>query len=1255
MTRFVLPILCFLILLGGLTAHSELEANKSVPQLLTPELFDKPATTHGPPAVGKLFSVELGGLSGALSGLRADEQPEQLADWAMYGTLLYAGMTPEELREATFDKSPLRLPSLDETVNFDYGPGRRVLLRDDSAWLFYNEKDTRRRVTLARLADQSRMELGKIPARFLVFRYQVAGSADSPSLSIVREADIGGPEMFTPISGYIEARVASKEQLEEWLKSVDDLTHVDFSNKDVLILGGRRFDEARTPGLALDDIVALFQAHIALGGAAEPGFSLDPKWDLKRLLEDLQRVLASPKVENFSAMAYRTLDDNKQRQFNETSMPVGVLAARQVLEAIAKRSPDQTLHPDWLKRIDAVHKELSEVFDQAKAVQWRSGNTVAEDGNVLPLIKLREELRTLIKSINDRAILPSGEWSESALSEGDRQTASDAALAMSILDLLEARHRSQCARYDGPLKGTRVGMNLFYTDLMAKIWESVDYHRAAPIKEVPGFYSKPLTGGEIEPLYWEELHRLNGTRLWFGTRAEGYATDGSGDRFSFAHIATRVFAKGSNQLKPGEESAPNEHSRRALSWWDRHYAQIADYEPQYHLQNQIMKWSIVTGLMAERHQEALGHAETSAFWYLKPLVPENSLRFDSWYRDNASLRFKEDIRFRPEALWLGETECIEILRSYDFPHAGGTGYIAGGVSLGGSRALQTGTRISSSAASSLRRGGVNYNSSSFAGSNRALSFLPRALRPSNRLTALKGTTFELPTIARSGRAMVSMDVAAGTRLRHGGLELQARTLHTDIRLGAQSGRLSLQAGETRLAALRFERTAQGLRLRAGADQLALPGGASSSALEEATLPYSLKGAMGSGPRVSFDVETAAGVRTRYMAQDPATAALHPEQSFVAVSRAVEGQQSAPNLMMRTATIGNGRGVTTYEMAPVRSVDLRAALNKAPWQRLRTFAETEAADGERFIERTFTSSAPPSGGRAVRIELGDPALPHVDGVIADGALHLQRPATLSPAAQRTWNYLPQRTELRGVAIERLVKSANAAPAEVAPLRTTAAELRGELTSRVAQKVQRGDLSSLLDELSSAQREGKMSSVAAEIQRARTAYAAPRPESLPEALSDAARGAKLEDGKLLGKFNADASLGDAISQPVATVKGAPVAADFSKPAAGFRPSQLQKATPEIAPSAASTPRTSSSPTADNITRTAANGNNLSGTPRANPISCEQLRRAGLLPRGELLRCCDLNHDGQLALIEQVACCDRNFDGKLQADEEQACKLP
>ena len=233
-----------------------------------------------------------------------------------------------------------------------------------------------------------------------------------------------------------------------------------------------------------------------------------------------------------------------------------------------------------------------------------------------------------------------------------------------VLDLAQKVHKKQCARYDGPLGGTRVGMNLFYTDLLAKLWALLDVNNESPVMRVPGFSSV----GRLPDSPFEEDLKKRSTRLWFGPKKEAYTRSPEGTELRFRHVATRVFAAGSDpeQLQV-QEGTPNEKSRRALGWWERHYADVADYEQEYHTQNQIMKWSVITGYF---HEQRLAP-------YLEQVPVTRTQQFSQWYEQHRSR-----LTYQLPLLVEGgpSQECMDILAARS--------QMMGGVSLSGGRLSQ---------------------------------------------------------------------------------------------------------------------------------------------------------------------------------------------------------------------------------------------------------------------------------------------------------------------------------------------------------------------------------------------------------------------------------------------------------------------------------------------------------------------------------------------------------------------------------------
>lgn len=197
-----------------------------------------------------------------------------------------------------------------------------------------------------------------------------------------------------------------------------------------------------------------------------------------------------------------------------------------------------------------------------------------------------------------------------------------AELTFRALQYYAAETRTQCARYEGTT-GTSVGMTMFYTDLLAKLWMSTDHGLSAPTLDVAGFVTEP--GIELSPELEAAIDKNRDTRIWFGPRANGVSRVAStGTSILFDHSFARIFAAGSDREYPGIEARPNESSRRAIGWWDHHYDDVADYEQEFHRLNQIMKWSLVTGALSD----------AGAVQYLQAVSVRRDRDFDDWFHAN---------------------------------------------------------------------------------------------------------------------------------------------------------------------------------------------------------------------------------------------------------------------------------------------------------------------------------------------------------------------------------------------------------------------------------------------------------------------------------------------------------------------------------------------------------------------------------------------------------------------------------------------
>jgi hypothetical protein len=228
----------------------------------------------------------------------------------------------------------------------------------------------------------------------------------------------------------------------------------------------------------------------------------------------------------------------------------------------------------------------------------------------------------------------------------------------------------QCARYDGHLAHTEVGMTMFYTDLLAKLWFGIDHNGLFPARSLAGIST--LARIDVPDTFSDEVTKLVEARLWFGPRSDAISkrTASIGRAYYFDPIAAKVFSAATDPATTLREVPPSEDLRRVFASVNSHYRELADYEPEYHRLNEILKWHAVTEAMAQ----LAGHPWASLVTYRRTLTTN----FFGWLAlHQKSLRLAETIAPRVEPLH--QTECMDLLRSRWFTLAGVRQQIEGGV------------------------------------------------------------------------------------------------------------------------------------------------------------------------------------------------------------------------------------------------------------------------------------------------------------------------------------------------------------------------------------------------------------------------------------------------------------------------------------------------------------------------------------------------------------------------------------------------
>lgn len=559
----------------------------------------------GPPKpVGPMASIESFVVQPPMASyfreLDGREQKEQIRDWAVLGTVGHEGAGPDEAAAATYELPPARLPYLDELYAFEHGRGRRVYL-GERVLLFHDAEDPDPVATIGRLADRVRMENGEVPATVEV--YVVNDVRDEGTIRVDRMPDVGRDELFSAKFGYVEVEVKDVASIAGWLGKADDLTLAQVT-PDGLRLGGRRFARTRTANVTIEDVSALAQAHEELDGPRAPvrrmiaALPPEARAAAERIVEHVKAGKGeSPELETDARVAFAAVPSEHWEVFAGGLRMLGSEPQAPGFSLDPQWLPDRAApeHPAMLARLRAFAadpcRDLETIKNRVAALEAKEPDETRRTAVTLEAVAVQHAILQLTQSrslpdvcaaiqrdispgllriADEVALTSAADWDrglagyhrllEEAASRGDLQARVAASLAERALKFHRADTSVQCGRYMG-LEGTRVGMTLFYTDLLAKLWESTDYGRSAPIVEVPGFRSAPHQN--LPEAYAEEMARNPSTRVWFGPRASAVSRSGvDKDRvFLFEHRFTRVYAAGSNPARPGGGGA---RDRRAV-------------------------------------------------------------------------------------------------------------------------------------------------------------------------------------------------------------------------------------------------------------------------------------------------------------------------------------------------------------------------------------------------------------------------------------------------------------------------------------------------------------------------------------------------------------------------------------------------------------------------------------------------------------------------------------------------------------------
>lgn len=589
-------------------------------------------------------TVELSGGDEAAQQLSAREYSDQVKDWLLMTVMSDAGLSPAELNQSLFDLPPIRYGYVRPVGSFDYGETRARAIGAGRFVALLPKADAAARLdALAEIADDARKNTGVIPKSILLFEYEMA--SDGSSAEVTRRADFDASSLFAASNGYFETAVANLSELRGFMGQIDDLTYARVENGS-LRLGGRKHASHHHHNITIDDAAALWSAQMKL----------------REKNDQFDRFVSQKEEELHSRWEGRTYVGEAEHMRLEAEHDADVARVRAEVEAERDRLGGV---------VRSTGFSLDPNFEYGKVKAELQGFLGIE----LLLISKGQVSGVELKQVAEEAGQGKMDAFYAMLGKLEPE------VARAFVSALKRRCSYQAARYDGALQGTEVGMVLFYTDLLAKLW-ALDYMNSAPDNYISDFQS--MSHATVSVIYEKEMSSLPSTRLWFGVQNRGFAVkDTDSPNLLLAPVATRLYAASSDSLTPGKEVAPNPASAAFLGWWDDHYAEVARYEPEYERLNEIMKWSILISWLDEK-----GKLDLLAG--LKDVRFKTDNWFPEWVKRHPDLRFQswERIQFKPRGY--AHTEALPLLESDD--HVANP--LMGGVSLAEKEVFATREAIS---------------------------------------------------------------------------------------------------------------------------------------------------------------------------------------------------------------------------------------------------------------------------------------------------------------------------------------------------------------------------------------------------------------------------------------------------------------------------------------------------------------------------------------------------------------------------------
>ncbi|WP_414622797.1 hypothetical protein [Calothrix sp. CCY 0018] len=776
--------------------------------------------------------------------LTSRQKKEQLRDWLLFAVVSGKGLNSNQINQTVYDLPTVRYDFMSQVANFEHGETRSRYVGKGKVIAIVPKTDDKQQQikNLASIGDRHRKNLGEKPKVIEVFEYDI--NPNNQSANITRRNNIDGDKVFSSEYGYYTTTINNESDLRKFIAQVNNITFAQV-NGSTLTLAGRNIDD-NSQAINLEDIAALWQSEQRIKERPQDfnyvngsGFSLDPSFDysgLQKVLDNNKSLIQAIKLNGKPVISEEDIKNAKQGLAKKDIVPYRQLSDK--LSKFIKSEPGKKAF-----REGEIGKKLKQEVDTYKKRQ----DTEIDAELKRYKNQLRKEIKAEVvaaqKSDKLRADIEQELTVKTQQKEQQYQQFRDNLIKQKNEELdqfYKAKVKSKIAeidkvlrgeinqgfiyaRYDGDLQGTEVGMNLFYTDLLAKIW-SFDYANSAPEESVEDFKAKKNIS--VSPIYKEELEKNSSTRIWFEPNTKEFQVADAGNKILFSPIATKVSARSHNPLEvegDKNEQAANITSDKFNAFWNANYQEVAQFEPQYKKLNSIMKWSLLISWINNSRNSTslnfLSDVKVKRDWNFANWVQanKNQLKFKNWATKPCSNQ-SEIIAEKPVCFYKSgdkeiKTETMPGLVSKTFKQFGQNVFLHGGVSLS-DRNLFTQlppiNKYTSVDEVSLRPN-IDYDSVKVVGDKLIFQTLPTANDLAKEGSKLSGTKY---VFKRTNSFEVSTKITPqkNLKLRSKNVELVNQPISRKISTTLDGVKVESDIGGTEFGDLNVTKTANGFKV-----------------------------------------------------------------------------------------------------------------------------------------------------------------------------------------------------------------------------------------------------------------------------------------------------------------------------------------------------------------------------------------------------------------------------------------------------------